>query len=187
LCLSASLLAGCQAYPLVSAGVESVSAEGLTLSVRPELAAPTYQTLAVVNEYGAADIELLAIQLFTVTGSGASEVETAVTKPDTTPVEALITDKNFARTVTFGNLKPNTTYRFRAFAYNGTDRATATKLSVDANSFVDLAVTNNNTPTLPEPLKVKMVPKAFSGSSSSTGITVTTGGFTHVGNEAITP
>jgi hypothetical protein len=32
-----------------------------------------------------------------------------------------------------------------------------------------------------------MMPKAFSGASSSTGITVSTGGFTHVGNEAITP
>jgi hypothetical protein len=187
LCLSASLFAGCQAYPLVSAGVESVSAEGLTLSVRPEVAAQAYQTLAVVNEYGASDIELLAIQLFTVTGSGASEVETAVTKPDTTHVEALITDKNFARTVTFGNLKPHTTYRFRAFAYNGTDRATATKLSVDADSFVDLAVTNNDAPTLPASLKVKMVPKLFNGTSNSTGIAVTTGGFTHVATETITP
>ncbi|MOA44298.1 hypothetical protein D3C78_1665550 [compost metagenome] len=104
-----------------------------------------------------------------------------------TPLEAVITDQNFARTITFGNLKPNTKYRFRAFAYDGADRETAQPLSVDAESSVDLQVNADNTPAMPTPLKVKLKPKLFSGSTSSSGISVITGGFTHLPNEAITP
>lgn len=188
--MSMLLLSGCMSeYPAMPGVSESVSAEGLTLSVRPDFdGQAAYRALEVVAEYGQADIERLVIQLFTVTGTGASEVETPVRNATNAFVEADITDKNFTRTVTFGNLKPNTKYRFRAFAYKPVERIEANLISLsDANSYVDLQVSNDNTPTLPEKLKVKLKPKLFSGSSSSTGITVTPGGYTHAGNEAITP
>jgi hypothetical protein len=188
--MSLLLLSGCMSeYPAMPGVFETVSAEGLTLSVRPDFEGQAaYRTLAVVTEYGQADIERLVIQLFTVTGTGASEVETPVRNGANAFVEVDITNKDFTRTVTFGNLKPNTKYRFRAFAYKPIERIEANLISLgDANSYVDLQVGTNNTPALPEKLKVKLKPKLFSGSTSSSGITVTPGGYTHAGNEAITP
>lgn len=66
--------------------------------------------------------------------------------------------------VVFNNLRMNTTYRVRAYAY--ADAGTGHCISVDASSYVDIGVGNDDRPYV-ENVKVKLLDTSFAAEGSS--------------------
>ena len=169
-------LSACQVPAITPDAAQQIVGDNATLIVTPAiqagLAARVVQ--AVVNPYTVSSINHLTLKLFTVAGG----VETEVALND-------ITDPlKFTATVKFGNLSHQTTYRVRAYAYKSAGMTE--QISDDANSAVDVVVSNDTAPTLAS-LQVKLSDIPFSAETTSTGTTIVDGGYSYSGPEAITP
>ncbi|MNY51543.1 hypothetical protein D3C86_1871410 [compost metagenome] len=88
-------------------------------------------------------------------------------------------------TITFSQLDANTTYRIRCYAYKAPGEILAHLISTsDAGSYVDVTLTNNDRPTMAT-LKVRLIDTIFSGTATSSGVSVTDGGYVSSGSVII--
>ena len=97
------------------------------------------------------DIQHLTIKLMTLDVGNETEVQAT----------DLTDSAQFKAPVRFSNLRANTTYRVRAFAY-GTGEVL---LSEPAQSFVDVSVGNNDAPGMAN-LKMTLIDTPFAGSGA---------------------
>jgi hypothetical protein len=181
--LAASLLvAGCVYLPLGSLPrvITGAIANGTaSVQLSTEIAAGGFRTQAV-QPYLATDITVLKLELFKVSGSPATE--TAVNDALGNPVVLEIPQANLSQPVNFTKLHASTTYRIKAKAY--ADAGKTQVISVDASSSVDVAVAQEDRPTLAR-IKVQLIAKAFDA-QGSTGIDVASGSLVPAGNETMT-
>lgn len=185
------ILGACQTYPGAAPfTVDAAGGSGASVVVRMALGeAPGFHTLGQVTAYGAGDINHVMVQLFTHAGAQATEAAVKKTNGDDVAID--VPKADLAKTIRFTNLKPATKYRVRAYAYkaSGTDAAnlistTALSDDVTQRSYVDLDVTDVDTPTLGT-LRVRLIDRSFDGQTTSSGVLVTPGGLTSTANEAI--
>lgn len=172
----AGSLAACQAAPVAPPPAAAVTAPdaaaGATIVVTPQIVAGgTRRLAAVVTNYTSADVNHLGVKLFTLAGG----VETLVASDD-------VLNADLANPLTFTNLKNDTTYRIRAYAYK--TAGTVDLISLDSTSYVDVSVVRDNAPVLGN-LVVQLMDVVFSGEATSSGLTVVPGGFSHPAGESI--
>lgn len=129
-----------------------------SLVVKPEFG---FQSQTQITPYGIGDINHLTIKLFTT-----AEQDLGISKD--------LPNASLGNTVVFSNLRVNTNYRIRAYAYAsaGTGSCISTN---DANCYVDASVGTDNAPTITS-LKVKLIDKPFNGQGTGS-IAVTPGGY----------
>lgn len=152
-----------------------------SLHLRARILPGGIRTQAVVDNYDQSSIVHLTIKLFTVSGGTESPVLV-----DGNQVSADLAAADLSRTVTLSNLKVDTTYRVRAYAYKAAGTAAADLISTsDASSHTDVALTNDDRPAMAT-LKVKLIDRVFDGRASSGAVAVTSGGYTTSGPETIT-
>lgn len=147
---------------LLLPGCVSVTQLGqATLVVRPEF---DRQTLTTISPYTQANIDHLTLKLFTT-----AEQDLGVSKT--------LLNAQLGNSIAFSNLKVNTTYRVRAYAY--ASAGTTQCISNDANSYVDIAVGTDDRPTVGA-IPVTLINKDFNGQGTGT-IQVTSGGYLDAG------
>ena len=150
-------------------------AERVDLVVQPFLATQR-STQAEVGRKTAASIKRLDILPYVQTGTGVFRPISGVTGEATDADDpnlvklSQLTPIDFDRPVTLRNLRPRTTYRIFAQAY---DEANALISTADAFSYVEVALNNDNAPQLPVRLPVKLVDTPF---AATTSVTMNVGG-----------
>ncbi|HEY9899838.1 MAG TPA: hypothetical protein V6D00_11700, partial [Pantanalinema sp.] len=168
------LLAGCA----LVAGPTTPSGSA-TLSLQPTVQSGGYRTQTVVNAYAQADINHLQVKLFKV----VSGSEQAILGTGGSQLMLDLPQASLSAPVTFSNLNYDTTYRVRAYAYG--DAGTGNLISAtDAGSYVDLAITKDDRPTLAN-LPVKLIDRTFDGQATASAIAVTPGTLTSAGTMSI--
>ncbi len=179
--LAASLLAGCQATPapapaaVAAAPARAAATAGAQIRLRPryEAAGPARRRLAAaVTELTAASLDHVVVRL-SVDDGGTEQPIGATT----------LNQGEFADDITFGNLKNDRTYYARAYAY-ALVNTVLTQVSIDAESFKTIVVGLDDAPTL-QTLVVKLMPVAFSGQATSSGVNIGTGTIQHQGSESV--
>ena len=165
------LLTGCA----LVAGPTTLSGNA-TLSLQPHVQSGGYRAQTVINAYTQEDINHLQVKLFKMVSGSEQEILGS----GGTQLMLDLPQASLSAPVTFSNLNYDTTYRVRSYAYS--DAGTSALISAtDAGSYVDVAVTRDDRPTLAN-LPVKLIDKHFSGAATfSSGVTVTDGGFTGSG------
>lgn len=154
-----------------------------SLTVKPVVQAGGYKTQAAVNNYTRDSIDHLVIKIYTVNGMGE---EQPVLDDLGNPIQATMLNSELNDPVNFGNLFLYTTYRIRCLAYKAPGEAAEDLIStVDENSYVDVALTNDDRPTMTT-LKVKLIDVEFDGQGTANGIAVTDGGYKERGSVTIT-
>lgn len=137
--------------------------QGATLILKPTISAGDYTTKTELPAYTQSSIHHLVLNLYTV---NAGEHDLGISKT--------LSNADLNKVVTFSNLRVNTTYRIKATAY--ADPAGTVIISTsDANSYTDVTITNNDSPTV-GPLKVKLINRDFNGQGTSS-IAITNGGY----------
>lgn len=151
---------GCVAKPLGSQ---------VTLIVRPQVL-DGQSIQAINNPYTQASINHLTLKLSDVT---TTEQDLGISRN--------LLNAQLDNPVVFSNLKPNVTYRIRAYAYasSGTGELISTS---DASSYTDVTVGTDDRPSLTT-LRVRLVDKAFNGLATSS-ISLTNGAYSQVAPEA---
>lgn len=129
-----------------------------TLVVRPEYGRTTQTS---VNPYTQADINHLTLKLFTT-----AEQDLSISKD--------LVNAQLGNAIAFSNLKNNTNYRIRAYAYatSGTGSCISTN---DSGSYTDVLVGTDDRPTLAT-LSVKLIDKDFNGQGTGS-LQITNGGY----------
>lgn len=144
----------------------AVSQHGI-LILRPEIASGQF-THTVINPYDKAAVHHLTLKLFIGT-------------QDTGLMKTLL-NAQLDNPVIFSNLKAQTTYRVKAYAYASTDDSTLISYD-DANSWTDITLTDDDRPTVSN-LKVKLIDKLFNGQASSS-LTINSGGYQAIASESL--
>lgn len=126
-------------------------------------------TQAVVSVYSKTTINHLLLKLFTLSG----QTETPVLDAGGPVVRDLL-NSDLDYRVTFSNLKTNTTYRVRAYAYKAAGTNGADLISSTA-SYVDVTMGTDDRPTLGN-IPVLLTNVDFNGQGSAS-LAVTPGGF----------
>lgn len=183
--LAATLLvAGCVYVPLGSIPrlvTGSVANGTAVLQLSTEIAAGGFHTQATINPYVKTDIDHLKLELFKL--NPETQAETAVNDALGQPIVLPVAGARIDEPVRFTRLNANTTYRIKAKAF--LDAAETQLISTgDASSATDIAIVQNETPTLAN-LKVKLIDKAFDG-QGNTGIDVSSGSLIPAGTETMT-
>lgn len=129
-----------------------------TLVVRPEFARTTQTT---INPYTQTDINHLTLKLFTTAGQ-----DLGISKD--------LLNAQLGNAIAFSNLKNNTNYRIRAYAYltAGTGSCISTN---DSSSYTDVLVGTDDRPTLAT-LSVKLIDRDFNGQGTGS-LAITPGGY----------
>ncbi len=127
--------------------------------------------MAQVQENTAATIVHLVVKVFEGTGPEVYRTETDV------PAAAL------GNAITFVGLRDNRTYRVRAYAYASAGQDD--KISIDASSFTDIVVGDDDRPTVAN-LPVLLTSVPFSGRATATAIAIANGGHQTDGAEMLT-
>lgn len=122
-----------------------------------------------INPYTQASVHHLELKIFTGTGP---EQDTGIAKT--------LLNAQLENPVVFANLKANTTYRIRAYAYDAASQLIST---TDAGSYTDITITTDDRPTV-DTLKVKLIDIPFNGQASST-IGIVPGGYAPIGSESL--
>lgn len=138
------------------------------LVLRPQIVAGTV-TKAVVNPYDRSAINHLVLKLYTL-----PEADTGLAKT--------LSNAQLDNPVVFSNLKPNTSYRVKAFAYLTGDDTTLIS-SNDASSSTDIVLTNDDRPTLTT-LAVKLIDRSFNAQATGS-LAINSGGYAPVASEGI--
>lgn len=163
LILSIALVSGCHAWqPLQNAN----------LFVRPEVVAGNLKTQTVTDPYTQASINHLVLKLYTDDGS---EHDTGIFKS--------LLNAQLNNTIAFSNLKNNTTYRIRAYAYTSSTEDSTTLISSDVDSYVDVVIGTNDRPTLTN-IPVKLINRLFNGQATSS-LSIISGGYSPVASEGV--
>lgn len=158
LVLATTFMVGCSSL------LPSSQVGGVTVVLSPKVHQSGYLTKTAVNVYTAASIHHLVIKLF----QGATEVAAKT-----------IAGSDLNKAVTFSNLRANTSYRVRCYAY----LADNTPISKDATSWVDIVTETNDAPLI-APLPVFLSDILFNGVGTGT-IQVTNGGYSFAGVEKL--
>ncbi len=173
--LAAALVAGCPAA--LSSGTSGGSTAAI--EVFPAIVGGAYRTQggggSLVTPYTAADVKHVAIELFTA--SGVTEIP--VLGPDGAQLRQDVSD--LGSKLVFGGLRANTTYRLKGRAY--ADVATASPISVEAGSFVEVPVTDDERPAIAT-LSIQLVDKPFAGQATGS-FGMIPGGILDVGSESV--
>lgn len=140
-----------------------------TIQVATDIRDGQFRTQGVVTPYSSADIDHVVLKLYTVMDS----TETAVLDSSNVPLQANVASVSFSEEHTFKNLRGNTTYRVRAYAYASATESDETKRSKDSDSYVDVAVANDESPAMAK-VPVQLTDKPFAGLATSS-IAVTDG------------
>lgn len=160
LLMTSLLLGGCAAISPMSSRA--------TLVLRPHILAGT-STQALVNPYDRSSIDHLLLKLYTL-----PEADTGIART--------LTNAQLDNPIVFSNLKPNTSYRIKAFAYLTGDDSTLISSS-DASSSTDILLTDDDRPTLTT-LAVKLIDRSFSAQTTGS-LAINSGGYSHVSTEGI--
>lgn len=149
---------------LVLAGCVSVKPFGTaTLLLKPEVG---YKSQTIINPYVQADISHLTIKVF-----NTSEQDLGISKD--------LLNAQLDNPIVFSNLKNNTTYRIRPFAY----ASTGTSQCISSSSYVDVVVGTDDRPAIAT-LSVQLIDKAFNGQASSS-LVVNSGGYVAIASESL--
>lgn len=151
---------------LVSCAARPISSP--TLILTPMISNGSVKTQTLTPPYTKTSIQHLDLKLYTVNGS---EQDTGVAR---TLVNAQLDNP-----IVFAALKPNTTYRIKAYAYASVDNS----LLISATASTDVILTNDDRPTL-LPLNVQLIDRAFDGQATSS-INLVNGGFSPIGAELL--
>lgn len=151
---------GCAAQPLTSMG---------TLVVRPQFRDGTV-TQAICPVYSKDSIETLTLELFAFQGGSFQ----------TTGIQRTLNNAQLDNPLVFSNLKGNTTYRVKAYAY----AAGGLQINAsDAGSYVDIIVDQDDRPAIGL-LPIQLDDKVFNGQASST-INLISGTYLPVASESM--
>ncbi len=151
---------------LVLSGCAQVSplarheAGGATLTLTPRYLSGGYRAQAVVPQIDVTSVNHLVIELNRVTAQGEEPVLT----PDGGRVAADLARTELSSSITFAHLARNTTYRIRAYAYRDAGTDPGDLISVSAESYVDVAVGDDDMPAL-SPLTVKLTATPFAATA----------------------
>lgn len=157
---AALLLAGCTA-------ITPLSQHG-TLVLKPQFSEGQFGTKTLIPPYSQADINQLVLKIFTFDGTEHDQ-----------NIQRTLLNAQLDNPIVFSNLKPNTTYRIKAYAYT----AGSLLISDEASSSTDIVLTNDDRPSVAT-LSVKLVNRAFNGQATSS-ITIYPGGYSPVGSESL--
>lgn len=161
LVFSGLFLAGC-------ATIQSLSQHGV-LVLKPEISAGEYTTKTAISTYSQADIDHLVLKLFTYDG-----------QEHDLGIEKSIPNAQLANSITFSNLRVNTTYRIKAYAY----AANSALISLDASpSYTDVSISSDDRPNVAT-LKVQLIDKLFNGQGTSS-LAITNGGYSYSASESL--
>lgn len=125
-------------------------------------------TKATVSPYDKTSIQHLTLKLYT------GGLDTGLHKT--------LLNAQLDNPVVFSNLKAQTTYQVRAYAYASTDDTALISFN-DANSWTDITITNDDRPTI-SVLKVKLIDRDFSGQATSS-LLINPGGYSPIGSESL--
>lgn len=129
-----------------------------TIRVRAVVPEGPYMAQAVVKAYKKADIDHVVVKLLDSSDNPVT-VNSAEVKAD-------IASGSLSTEITFGNLRQNTTYKIKGFAYKAAGTAEADLISVTADSVVTVSLTNDDRPAIAQlPLILKSA--TFAGFASS--------------------
>ncbi len=170
-------LGGCAELLRNTTPTVSVLENKASIVVRTQVLPGGVRTAATTPNLTAASINHLVLQIFELAG----QVETPVLDANNQPITQDLTNSRLGSLITFGNLKPQTTYRIRAYAYNapGTDAQNLIS-TTDSGSYVDVEVLTDDRPMVTT-LKVKLIDVDFNGQGTFQGVTVTPGGYRPTG------
>lgn len=168
------LLAGCSPATLVP------SFEGRAMLVlKPEVGGSGFQAqapAALVASLGKDDVHRLEIKLYTVAG----DAETPVTLGGA-PLTRTLSNAELDGDVIFTGLRPETTYRAKCAAF----AADEALISLEgADSYTDIVVGTDDRPVVSS-LKVRLIPRLFSGEATASGVIVATGSLVPAGTETL--
>lgn len=155
------LLSGCMMAPPIS--------HTGTLVLKPQVIAGQYGNHTVVPFYSQASIHHLLLRLYSVNG-GENDLG----------LQKTLLNAQLDNPIVFSNLKANTAYRIKAYAYLSDDTLIST---TDGSSNTDITLTDDDHPTLTN-LQVKLIDRPFSGQATST-VVVSPGGYSPVGSESL--
>ncbi|MNX79232.1 Serine/threonine-protein kinase PknD [compost metagenome] len=174
LALGLTLLAGCANLPPLFHGAGLAVADGRAeLRVQADVSKAAYTPQGLAPAYTLADVHHVTLSLHKLEGNA----EIPVTGAGGSALVLSIPRANLAQPVTFSRLKPGTTYRVKAEAYN----ATGTLISA-AGAYADVVVSRDDRPTMAT-LKVKLLgTRPFEGQATASGIAVTPGGLASSGS-----
>lgn len=125
-------------------------------------------TQTVVPAYNQSSIQHLVLKLF------AGGQDTGISKT--------LLNAQLDNPVVFTNLKANTLYRIKAYAYASTDNSLLISAD-DVNSWTDVTLTNDDRPTI-DNLKVKLIDRPFDGQATSS-LNIIPGIYTPVASEGM--
>lgn len=173
---SALLISGCALWAPVAL-VPNVGGRA-TVSVLTEFRGSTFRTQALIEPYTGSDVEHLVLALYTVSGSTETPVRVGGS-----PLTMDVPKASLGQAITFENLHNATTYRVKGSAYKASGTADADLISVAGSSSLDIAVTNDDRPTVAT-LSIQLVDRTFSGQGTNS-IEFTDGNLTDVGEEQV--
>lgn len=159
--LAVALLGGCVA-------LESTRGTGLAgggtgaIDIVPRIKNGTYRTQTLLAPYTKETVEHVVVSLHTV--SGGAETEAKDTSGNLIAIDVGKADLD--KPVRLKSLHLDTTYRVRARAYKAAGTETADQISVDAGSFVDVAVEKDDRPAVAT-LEIQLADVFFSGAGTS--------------------
>lgn len=152
---------------LSSCAMSQVATTNTSLILKPQITKGSV-TQAINNPYDQTSIQHLTLKIFT------GGLDTGINKT--------LLNAQLDNPVVFSNLKANTSYRIKAFAYASADDSLLISTD-DTNSWTDVTLTNDDRPTV-DTLKVKLIDKAFNGQASST-INLVNGHYSPIGSESL--
>lgn len=154
------------ALPLIGCtGLIPTLQKSSNLVVKPSFTPGGLQTQTLTPVYSSATIHHLIISL----NQGESEI-----------ASQSLPQAQLNNSVVFTNLKANTTYQLKGFAYYSTDNSV--KISNDASSSLEITMGNNDQPTIGT-LTVALIDRSFNGQGTSS-LAITPGGYL-LGNEKL--
>lgn len=175
--LAGTLFLGGCAELMGNTGAPVVQAENrASIVVRTQVLSGGVRT-AAVPRLTADSIDHLVLKIFELAGT----TETPVLDEEGKEVTADLTRNQLSNLITFSKLKPQTTYRIRAYAYKAPGTAPENLISTtDAGSYVDVEILVDDRPTVTT-LKVKLIDVDFDGQGTFQGVDVTPGGYRPTG------
>lgn len=179
------LCAGCMYVPIGSLPTLNVQNAVLSVGGRAEIqvtaqvSAGGLSVQSVVSPFVAANIDHLLLELFVMSGG----LEAAALDAQGNPVQKDIAGADLDNSVAFKNLRHDTTYRIRSYAYKAVGTAASDLISSDASSSVDVVVGRDDRPVLAS-IPIRLIDKVFDGQATAS-IVVTDGDLVDNGTETI--
>lgn len=158
-----TILVGCSAInPLSHPG---------SLILKPQITAGSFHSQSIVDPYTQSSIHHLILKLYTYDGAEHNQ-----------GIQKTLSNAQLDNPIAFSNLKNNTTYRIKAFAYATNDESVLIS-TTDGSSDVDIPLSNEDRPTIAT-LRVKLIDRVFNGQASSSS-TIFNGGFSQIATETM--